>query len=92
MKKKYKSQCKVVYNNSSKEMSQKQIELLAMGLNFEIMPKIFPLIKYITATEQCCYSIKQIGDDKPIEKAQQIRNCILNQIKKGVGMKIKKQS
>ena len=29
---------KVVYNNSSKELSQKQIELLALGLNFAITP------------------------------------------------------
>ena len=29
---------KVVYNNSSKELSQKQIELLALGLNFAILP------------------------------------------------------
>ena len=28
-------------------------------------------------------------DDESIEKAQQIRNSVLNQIRKGVGMKIK---
>jgi len=80
---------KVVYNNSSKELSQKQIELLALGLNFAITPKKFPLIEYITAAEKLCQSIEQIGDDESIEKAQQIRNSVLNQIRKGVGMKIK---
>ena len=43
---------KVVYNNSSKELSQKQIELLALGLNFAITPKKFPLIEYMTAAEK----------------------------------------
>ena len=70
-------------------MSQKKIELLALGLNFAITPKKFPLIEYITAAEKLCQSIKQIGDDESIEKAQQIRNSVLNQIRKGVGMKIK---
>ena len=60
-----------------------------MGLNFAITPKKFPLIEYITAAEKLCQSIEQIGDDESIEKAQQIRNSVLNQIRKGVGMKIK---
>ena len=42
---------KVVYNNSSKELSPKQQKILELGLNFAIMPKKFPLLEYIAATE-----------------------------------------
>ena len=33
---------KVVYNNSSKQLSDEQIELLSMGLNFGVAPRRFP--------------------------------------------------
>ena len=80
---------KVVYNNSSKKLTEKQINILALGLNFAIAPKKFPLIEYIAATEKLCQSIEQGGDDESMERAQQIRNTTLAHIKRGVGMKIK---
>ena len=40
---------KVVYNNSSKQLTEKQMNLLALGWNFVIAPKKFPLIDYIAA-------------------------------------------
>ena len=80
---------KVVYNNSSKELSPKQKKILELGLNFAITPKKFPLLEYIAATENLCQSLEECGDDESIEKAQTIRNIVLNHIRKGVGMKIK---
>ena len=45
---------KVVYNNSSKQLTEKQMNLLALGLNFAIAPKKLPLqlIEYIAATKK----------------------------------------
>ena len=80
---------KVVYNNSSKELSPKQQKILELGLNFAITPKKFPLLEYIAATENLCQSLEECGDDELIEKAQTIRNIVRNHIRKGVGMKIK---
>ena len=80
---------KFVYNNSSKELSPKQQKILELGLNFAITPKKFPLLEYITAAENLCQSLEECGDDGLIEKAQTIRNIVLNHIRKGVGMKIK---
>ena len=79
----------VVYNNSNKVLSEKQLRILELGLNFAITPKKFPLIEYIAATESLCQSLEEYGDDESMEKAQTIRNIVLNHIRKGVGMKIK---
>ena len=65
---------KVVYNNSSKQLTEKQMNLLALGLNFAIAPKKFPLIEYIAATEKLCQSIERGEDDESVESAQQIRH------------------
>ena len=35
---------KVVYNNSSRVLLEEQMELLALGLNFGLAPKKFPLV------------------------------------------------
>ena len=45
---------KVVYNNSSKQLTEEQIELLSLGLNFGVIPKKFPLLGYVTAAEVLC--------------------------------------
>ena len=45
---------KLVYNNSSRKLTDKEIELLSLGLNFGLTPKKFPLVEYITATEVLC--------------------------------------
>ena len=42
---------KVVYNFSSKKLTEEQLELLSLGLNFGIAPRRFPLVEYVTATE-----------------------------------------
>ena len=78
----------VVNNNNSKVLSPKQQRILELGLNFAITPKKFPLLEYI-ATESLCQSLEEYGDDESMEKAQVIRNTVLNHIRKGVGMKIK---
>ena len=80
---------KVVYNNSSKELSPKQHRVLELGLNFAITPKKFPLLEYIAATENLCQALEQYGDDESVMTAQTIRNIAINHIRKGVGMKIK---
>ena len=45
--KKLDSRCdkKVVYNSSSRVLSEKEIELLSLGLNFGMTPKKFPLVE-----------------------------------------------
>jgi hypothetical protein len=60
-----------------------------LGLNFSITPNKFPLLEYIAAAEDLCQSLEGFGDDESLEKAQKIRNVLINHIKKGVGMKIK---
>ena len=46
----FRSDKKVVYNNSSKQFTTEQLELLSLGLNFGIAPKRFPIVEYVTAT------------------------------------------
>ena len=41
---------KAVYNNSTRKLTEKEMELLSLGLNFGLTPKKFPLVEYITAT------------------------------------------
>jgi len=53
---------KVVYNNSSRVLSEKEIELLSLGLKFGMTPKKFPLVEYITATEMLCKSLEETGE------------------------------
>ena len=53
---------KVVYNNSSRVLTEKEIELLSLGLNFGMTPKKFPLVEYITATEVLCKSLEATGE------------------------------
>ena len=80
---------KIVHNNSSKKLTADQEKLLELGLNFSITPRKFPLLEYIAAAEDLCQSLEGFGDDESIEKAQKIRNVMIDHIKKGVGMKLK---
>ena len=80
---------KVVYNNSSRVLTEKEIELLSLGLNFGMTPKKFPLVEYITATEMLCKSLEETGEPDAIEKAQAIWNLLLSHIRKGFKMTIK---
>ena len=65
---------KIVSNNSSKH--------LELGLNFSITPNKFPLLEYIAAAEDLCQSLEGFGDDESLEKAQKIRNVMIDHIKK----------
>ena len=40
------------------------MDLLAMGLNFGIAPRKFPLVEYITATEALCQRLEECGDSE----------------------------
>ena len=80
---------KVVYNNSSKKLSEEQMELLALGLSFGIAPKKFPLIEYVTATEFLCQKLEECGDAESIEKARAIRNEVFTHLKRGYKMTLK---
>ena len=80
---------KIVYNNSSKKLTADQEKLLELGLNFSITPRKFPLLEYIAAAEDLCQSLEGFGDDESIEKAQKIRNVMIDHIKKGDGMTMK---
>ena len=83
-KEKLDSRCekKVVYNNNSTSLllSEKEIELLSLGLNFRMMPKMFPFMEYITATEMLCKSLEETGEPDAIEQAQAIWNLLLSHI------------
>ena len=80
---------KFVYNNSSRQFTQKELDLLSLGLGFGITPKKFPLIEYITATEKLCQSLEEIGDPESVARAQGIRNMVTGELRKGFDMKIK---
>ena len=80
---------KIVYNNSSRQFTQKELDLLSLGLGFGITPKKFPLIEYITATEKLCQSLEEIGDPESVARAQGIRNMVTGELRKGFDMKIK---
>ena len=72
---------KVVYNNSSKKLTEEQMELLALGLNFGLTQSKFPLVEYETATEDLCQKLEKIGDAESIEKARMIRNEVFLHLK-----------
>jgi len=57
-------------------------------MQFVLLGK-FPLLEYIAAAEDLCQSLEGFGDDESIEKAQKIRNVMIDHIKKGVGIKMK---
>ena len=42
---------KVVYNNSSKQLTKEQLKVLSLGLNFGVTPRKFPLVEYVKAAE-----------------------------------------
>ena len=66
------------------------MELLALGLNFGLTQSKFPLVEYVTATEDLCQKLEKIGDAESIEKARMIRNEVFLHLKKGYKMVIKK--
>ena len=80
---------KIICNNSSRQFTQKELDLLSLGLGFGITPKKFPLIEYITATEKICQSLEGIGDPESVTRAQGIRNMVTGELRKGFDMKIK---
>ena len=63
---------KVVYNNSSKELSEEQIQLLSLGLNFGLTPRKFPLAEYVQATELLCQKLEEGDDDESVERHEQL--------------------
>ena len=80
---------KIIYNNSSRQFNQKELDLLSLGLSFGITQKKFPLIEYIAATEKLCQSLEEIGHPDSIARAQGIRNMVSGELRKGFDMKIK---
>ena len=89
VKKKRKLDTKVVYNNSSRHLTDEQIELLSLGLNFGIAPKKFPLLEYVTAAEVLCQRLEEVGDAESIEKARYVRNEVFLHLKRSYKMTIK---
>ena len=80
---------KVVYNNSSKKLTEEQLELLSLGLNFGITPRKFPLLEYVTAAEVLCKKLEDIGDADSMEKARYVRNEVFIHLKRSYKMKIR---
>ena len=72
---------KVVYNSSSKKLTEEQLELLALGLNFGVTPKQFPLLEYVTAAEVLCKKLEDIGDADSMEKVRYVRNEVFMHLK-----------
>jgi hypothetical protein len=89
VKEKRKLDTKVVYNNSSRHLTDEQIELLSLGLNFGIAPKKFPLLEYVTAAEVLCQRLEEVGDAESIEKARYVRNEVFLHLKRSYKMTIK---
>ena len=85
----FRSDKKVVYNNSSKQFTTEQLELLSLGLNFGIAPKRFPIVEYVTATEVLCQKLEEIGDDESMEKARKIRNEVFLHLKRGYKLRLR---
>ena len=73
---------KVVYNNSSKVLTEAQMELLALSRNIGLAPKKLPLVEYVAATEDLCQRLEKIGDDKSVEKAIMVINEVFVRLKK----------
>jgi len=88
----FRSDKKVVYNNSSKQFTTEQLELLSLGLNFGIAPKRFPIVEYVTATEVLCQKLEEIGDDESMEKARKIRNEVFLHLKRGYKLRLRSNS
>ena len=88
---KAKDRCKkqIVYNNSSRLLSEEEVNLLSLGLNFGIKPDKFPVVEYIQATESLCQRLEKDEEQGSKDWAQRIRNIALNHIRKGCKMKIK---
>ena len=80
---------KVVYNNSSKQLTEEQIELLSLGLNFGVTPKEFPLLEYVTAAEVLCQRLEEVGDAESVEKARFVRNEMFLHLKRSYKLTIK---
>ena len=80
---------KISYNDSSKKLTTSQEKLLELGLNFAVTPNTLPLIEFIAIAVDLCQSLEEYGDDESVEKAQKIRNIMIDHIRKGVGMNIK---
>ena len=69
---------KVVYNNSSKQLTKEQLEVLSLGLNFGVTPKKFPLVEYVQAAELLCQRLEEVGDSESVEKARSVRNLVFS--------------
>ena len=80
---------KIIYNNSKRIFNQKEMDLLSLGLSFGITPKKIPLVEYIAATEKLCQLLEEIGDPHSMARAQDIRNFVSGELRKGYDMKIK---
>ena len=80
-----KQQCKkkIVYNLSSKSISSYQEEVLGnLGLDFQLTPKVFPIVDVIQATEVCCQEIEKMNPEviEEKERAHRIRHTVVNHI------------
>ena len=85
----YKSGRRTVFNNSSRNLDEEQMQLLSLGLNFALTPKKFPIIEYIQAAEKLCQSLEEGNEEESIEKAKSIRHLMVEEIRKGFKMTIR---
>ena len=60
---------KIVYDlTKDQKLTQEEIDLLSLGLNFGIAPKKFPLMEYCTAVENLTQSLEAMDDPEAIQK------------------------
>ena len=72
-----------MYNNSKISLTDKEVQLLSLGLNFAVTPNTFPIVEYITATETLCKRLEEGDDEELIIKANNIRHLMFDELKKG---------
>jgi len=71
-------------------LNQEEIDLLSLGLNFQIAPRYFPIEDHIKEIESLCHNIEHNdASSQSIEKSQKIRNVAVNFMRKFKNMKIK---
>ena len=80
---------KVINNNSFKKLMEEQLELLSLGLNVLVTPKMFPLLEYVAAAEVVCKKLEGIGNVDSMDKERYVRNEVCIHLKRTYNMRIR---
>jgi hypothetical protein len=81
----------VIYNQSDRELSKEDFEVLAKGMNFSFSQKRFPIMDLIASTESLCQFWETVvKTDEVIIKAEKTRMIVMEQLQKFVKRPIKR--